>query len=123
MVRAWSIAKASAVLVVAELLGGCGRRAFDTTPEGVVREFFERIEHLQGDPKDARGVFELLSRPAQANLAERAKRASAASGKRMAPEQMLAPSHFFPRFQPRQWGTRAVGNRALVDVIGLDAAS
>jgi hypothetical protein len=107
------------------LLVGCGRKPPDATPEGVVREFLERMERVNGDPKDARAAFDLLAKPSQANLTERSKRASAAFGKRMSPEQMLAPSHYFPRFQPRQWSTRPLGNgkRALVEVLGLDPAS
>ncbi len=106
------------------LLIGCGRKPPDATPEGVVREFLERMERVNGDPKDARAAFELLAKPSQANLTERSKRASAAFGKRMSPEQMLAPSHYFPRFQPRQWATRPLGKqRAVVEVLGLDPAS
>jgi hypothetical protein len=108
-----------AALFVA-LLAGCGRKPFDATPEGVARELIERMERVQGDPKDARLVFDLLSRQAQTNLSDRARRASAASGKRMGPEQMIVPSHWFPRFQPRQWATRTAGNRAVVEMTGLD---
>ena len=112
------------ILLLASLgAAGCGRKPFDATPEGAVREFFERMERVHGDPKDARAVFDLLSRPAQASLVERSKRASAAFGKRLSPEQMLAPSHYFPRFQPRQWGTRVQGRRAVVELVGLDTAS
>jgi hypothetical protein len=112
----------SSVLLVAMslALGACGRKAFDSTPEGVTREYLERLERVQGDPKDARLVFDILSRAAQTNLSDRARRASGATGKRMGPEQMITPSHWFPRFQPRQWSTHAAGNRAVVEVLGLD---
>lgn len=112
-----------ALTACALLLSACGRRAPDTTPEGVVREMLERLEHVTGDPRDARAVFDLLSRAAQTNLSDRARRASAATGKRLGPEQMLAPSHFFPRFQPRQWSTKVAGNRAVVELVGLDPAT
>jgi len=102
---------------------GCNRKPFDATPEGVVREFLERMERVNGDPKDARAVFDLLSRPAQTSLSDRSRRASAAFGKRLGPEQMIAPSHYFPRFQPRQWTTRLRGRQATVELVGLDAAS
>ncbi|HEU4408314.1 MAG TPA: hypothetical protein VFS43_23830 [Polyangiaceae bacterium] len=103
-------------------LAACRRQPLDATPEGVVREFFDRMRRLQSDPKDARAVYELLSRPAQANLAERARRASAATGKRMGPEQMIAPAYFFPRFQAQRWSTRVAGERATVELLGVDPA-
>jgi len=111
------------LLPLAASLAACGRKPFDATPEGVTREFFERMERVHGDPKDARAAFDLLSRSAQTNLSDRARRASAATGKRMGPEQMIAPSHYYPRFAPRQWATRSAGDRAVVDVIGLDTDS
>jgi hypothetical protein len=124
--RALRIARSAglwASLALAPARSGCGRTPADATPEGVVREVLERLERVQGDPRDARAVFDLLSRSAQTNLSDRARRASAATGKRMGPEQMLAPSHYFPRFQPRQWSSRSAGNRAVVEVIGLDPST
>lgn len=109
--------------LVAAQLAGCEQKPFDATPDGTAREFLERLERLHGDPKDARAVFELLSKPAQAGLTERARRASAAFGKRLSAEQMLAPSHYFPRFQPRRWSTRSQGRRAVVELSGLDASA
>lgn len=113
------------ILALAALatLAGCNRKPPDATPEGVVREFLERMERVHGDPKDARAVFDLLSASAQTNLSDRARRASAAFGKRIGPEQMITPSHYFPRFHPRQWGTQIQGRRAAVELIGLDTAS
>jgi hypothetical protein len=105
---------------MALVLAGCGRKPVDATPEGVLREFLERIERVQGNPKDATMAYELLSKAAQAGLAERAKRASAALGTRVAPEQMIAPAHFFPRFQPRSWSTRVDGDKAFIQLVGLD---
>lgn len=104
-------------------LPACGRRPFDASPEGVAREFLERMDRVDGDPKAARAAFDLLGKAAQLALSDRARRASAATGKRMAPEQMIATSHFFPRFSPRQWSTRAAGDRAVVTVVGLDPAT
>jgi hypothetical protein len=108
-----------AALVV---VGGCRRQPVDATPEAVAREFLDRMRRLQSDPKDARAVYELLSKPSQANLVERAKRASAATGKRMGPEQMIAPAYFFPRFQAQRWTTRVAGERATVELSGVDPA-
>lgn len=111
------------VLVLALSLVACGRKPFDASPEGVAREFLERIERVDGDPKAARAAFDLLGKAAQLSLSDRARRASAATGKRMAPEQMIATGHYFPRFSPRQWSTRQAGDRAVVTVVGLDPAA
>lgn len=102
------------------LLSACGRKPADATPEGVVREFLERMERVQGNPKDTKAAIELLSKATQAGFAERAKRASAALGVRAGPEHMMAPSHFFVRFQPRSWSTQINGDRAYVTLLGLD---
>jgi hypothetical protein len=125
MVRVRPILLARSAVALALLAGsaGCNRKPFDATPEGVAREFLERMERVNGDPKDARAVFDLLSRAAQTSLSDRSRRASAAFGKRLGPEQMIAPSHYFPRFQPRQWTTRLRGRQATVELVGLDAAS
>jgi hypothetical protein len=125
MVRERPILLARSAVALALLAGsaGCNRKPFDATPEGVVREFLERMERVHGDPKDARAVFDLLSRPAQTSLSDRSRRASAAFGKRLGPEQMIAPSHYFPRFRPHQWTTRLRGRQATVELVGLDATS
>lgn len=110
-------------MAMSVVLSGCNRKPFDATPEGVVREFLERMERVNGDPKDARAVFDLLSKQAQTNLSDRSRRASAAFGKRLGPEQMIAPSHFFPRFQPRHWTIRLRAHQATVELVGLDASN
>jgi hypothetical protein len=116
---AWTICgPATALLVLATT--ACGQKPFDATPEGVAREFVSRMDAVRGESKDARAVFDLLSRPAQTNLSDRARRASAAAGKRIAPEQMIAPALFYPHFQPQKWSTRAQGIRAIVELQGID---
>jgi predicted small lipoprotein YifL len=111
------------VAATALALTGCGQKPFDATPEGVAREFVTRMDAVRGESKDARAVFDLLSRPAQTNLSDRARRASAAAGKRIAPEQMIAPALFYPHFQPQKWATRAQGIRAIVEIQGIDPSS
>jgi len=101
----------------------CKNKSYDDTPEGVAREFLERMDRMQGDPGDARKTFDLLSQSSQTNLSARARRASAAMGRRLGPESMLVPSHFYPRFQPRQWVVKGGKPRATVEITGVEPAT
>jgi hypothetical protein len=113
--------RAFAVLVTALslLMAACSSRSPTATPEGVVREFVERMRRVQGDPTDAKAAFELLSKNAQANLKARAERYGAASGKAIAPEAMIVPSLFVLRFEPQRYRARISGTYALVEAQGL----
>jgi hypothetical protein len=111
-----------ALVVAALALGGCGRRAPNATPDGAVRELVERMRRLHGDPTDAKAAYDLLSRHAQQNLAARAQRYSAASGKAIAPEAMLVPSRFLVRFEPQRFSAQVSGSHARVEVLGLLAS-
>lgn len=112
--------RAFVAAVVAAALGACSRRRPDATPEAVVREWIERMQRVHGSPDDARAAYELLSQGAKANLEERARRASAATGRKMEPEQMIVPSRFSLRFPPRQLTARVAGERAIVEAVGAD---
>ncbi len=111
---AWALAAALALAAT-----GCSRRPPNATPDGAVRELIERLGRLHGDPADAGAVYELLSRRAQENLAARAQRYSAATGKAIAPEAMIAPSRFQVRFEPQRYVAQIAGAHALVEVAGL----
>jgi hypothetical protein len=115
------MAKTITTLLVALALtsAGCGRRLPDATPDGAVRELVERLHRVHGDPADAHAAYDLLSKRTQANLSARAQRYSAASGKMIAPEAMLAPSRFLTRFEPQRYTAKIAGAYALVDVTGL----
>jgi predicted small lipoprotein YifL len=115
------MAKTIAALLMALTLtlAGCGRRPPNATPDGAVRELVERLRHVHGDAADARSAYELLSKRTQSNLSARAQRYSAASGKMIAPEAMLAPSRFLVRFEPQRYVAKIAGAHALVDVTGL----
>ncbi|WP_438009179.1 hypothetical protein WME89_11090 [Sorangium sp. So ce321] len=98
---------------------GCSRRPPSGTPDGAVKELVARLRQLHGDPADAKVAFELLSRRARDNLASRAQRYSAATGKAIAPEAMITPSRFLLRFEPQRYVAQIAGAHALVDVAGL----
>ena len=102
-------------LVVA---AGCEPEPVDARPERVVEEFIVRMQRVHGDPEAARAAYDLLWAETRANLVERAKRASAVSGRAIAPEEMLAPSRFSLRFKPRHYSAQVNGKWATVTVTG-----
>lgn len=100
------------------LLASCARRSDEDSPEAVVREFIDRMQRVHGDVERARAAYELLAAADRAKLAERANRASAAMGRAVQPEEMLAPSRFYLDFQPRSWSTEQGANWAVVTAEG-----
>ncbi|WP_441288114.1 hypothetical protein ACSRUE_39830 [Sorangium sp. KYC3313] len=110
---------AIALSVAALASAGCNRRPPSGSPDGAVRELVARLRQLHGDPADAKAAFELLSRRARDNLASRAQRYSAATGKAIAPEAMITPSRFLLRFEPQRYTAQIAGAHALVDIAGL----
>ncbi len=116
MNRFRSLAMSSTALA---LLAGSGcETERPQPPERVVEEFVARMQRVHGDPKTAREAYDLLWSEAQKNLSERAKRASAASGRKTAPEEMLAPSRFSLRYPPKRYTSVIQGEWALVTVTG-----
>ncbi|MFZ5895950.1 MAG: hypothetical protein ACOY0T_33145 [Myxococcota bacterium] len=113
--RARSLTLLSSLLITT---AGCEREPVDARPEQVVEEFAQRMQRVHGDPKSARAAYELLWVEARRNLAERAKRASAVAGRKIAPEEMLAPSRFSLKFVPKRYSATTEGDWALVAVSG-----
>jgi hypothetical protein len=111
-----------AVLVVSALTAatGCSRQPPESTPEGAVREFVERMRRVSGDPAEEKAAFGLLSKRAQENLAARAQRYSAATGKTIAPEAMIVPSRFTMRFELDNLAAQIIGPHALVRATGSE---
>ncbi len=110
------------VLSAAVALVACSREKLDDRPERVVEELIERLQRVHGNPKTARGAYELLWSDAKNNLSERAKRASALSGRKVAPEEMISPSHFTLRFRPENYSAAIQGDWAVVTITGEDPA-
>ncbi len=98
--------------------GACKSEPIDARPDTMVEEFVLRMQRVHGDPKTARPAFELLWSEAKRNLAERAKRASSVLGRKVAPEEMLAPSRFSLRYTPRRYDARVDGDWAIVTIAG-----
>ena len=100
---------------------GCAQHTEDGSPERAVQEFIDRMQRVHGDPQKAKAAYDLLAADARAKLAERAERASAAIGRVVRPEEMLAPSRFYLSFQPRSWSSREGPTWAIVSVEGESA--
>jgi hypothetical protein len=105
-----------AVWFLACACAGCEATPATEGPEEVVREFLTRMEQVHGDPADARSAYELMWSEARKNLGERAKRASAAAGRQVAPEEMIAPSRFSLTFLPQTYKVVVQGQWADVTV-------
>ena len=109
---------AAVLLVLCLAQASCEAEAKDSTPERVVQEFMDRMQRVHGDPHAARLAYELLWVDARRNLAERAKRASAVAGREIAPEEMLAPSHFSLAYRPKKLSAHTDGDWSEVTVTG-----
>lgn len=96
----------------------CAQRSEEDSPERAAQEFIDRMQRVHGDPQKSKAAFELLAAEARANLTERAERASAAVGRVVKPEEMLAPSRFYLSFQPRSWSTEQGAGWAVVTAVG-----
>ena len=118
LIRALRCGGAIGLLLVLGAITGCHREAVDEDPERLVGEFIFRMKRVHGDLKIGREAFELLWSPAQKNLTERASRASALAGRKLAPEEMIAPSRFSLRFEPRRMHVSQQGDVANVTIQG-----
>lgn len=104
--------------LLASALLACSRAAPDSTPEGAVRLWLEKMESGAEDPRTMKEAYALLGPRARANLEERADRASRGQGRRFEPHQMLAEGRFALRFRPKAMTSRTVGDEAWVEVRG-----
>lgn len=96
----------------------CSRSAPDSTPEGVVRLWLEKMESAADDSRAMKEAYALLGPRARANLKERADRASRGQGRRYEPHEMLAEGRFGLRFRPKTMTARTEGDEAWVEVKG-----
>jgi hypothetical protein len=112
-----------AALGIAILLASCGRRAPDATPEGALDAFLSACESASSDPRANAKAFALLAPSARHALEDRARRASAITGKAVSPEQLLSPAWTPIRFEVAKTTTTFDATGATVDVFGVEEAT
>lgn len=98
----------------------CTEETIDDRPERVVEELILRLHAVHGDPARGASALELLAADARENLEQRAARASAASGRRVTAAEMLVPSRFSVRFEPKRFSTEIRGRYSRVTILGDD---
>lgn len=101
-------------------VSGCKSEPESELPENVAKEFIDRMRRVHGDQASARAAYDLLWAEARDNLAERAKRATALAGRKVAPEEMIAPSRFVWRYEPKGYVAEIKGDWATVVLTGDD---
>jgi hypothetical protein len=101
-------------------IAGCSRSAPDSTPEGALRLWLERMEASTDDPRAMRDAYALLGPAARENLGVRARRMTTYTGKHAESEDMLAPGRFGLKFRPKSMKSTVAGDSATVDVQGSD---
>ncbi len=97
----------------------CSRHEPDSTPDGVVKLWLEKMEEAT-DPHAAHEAFELLGPKARANLQDRADLASKMQGRQESAEDMLAQGRFGLKFRPKSMTSAVQGDDAIVTVVGAD---
>ena len=105
------------------VLAACARVAPDSTPDGAVRLWLDKMETSTEDPRAMREAYGLLGPASRANLEERARRTSQLQGRRVEAWQMLADGRFGLRFRPKSMKASIVGDHATVEVLGNDPAT
>lgn len=78
----------------------CDAQNEQTGPAQVAQAFVSTMKQVHGDQEHAEAAFEMLWEPARKNLRERARRASALSGRELHPGELLVPSWFALHIDP-----------------------
>lgn len=112
--RTWVVALLPALALA------CSRPPPDATPEGVLREWIDRMNAEVDDPHEAVAAYALLSKGTHAELEKRAARASLIEGRHASGYEMLASGRFALRFTPKHFATTRAGDAATVTVTGDD---
>ena len=99
---------------------GCQKTTGDQAPGAVALNFVGAMRRLHGDVESGKLAYNLMWEPARKNLRERARRASALSGRELHPGELIVPSWFAMRLIPESYEQRIDGSWAQVTL--FDAA-
>jgi len=105
--KLWRFAWDVRLVAIGLLSLHCSRPAVDASPEGALLALIDQLEHASTDGSALRDAYELLGPQAQANLTQRAARASRSLGRRYEPHEMLADGLFTVHFTPKILTARA----------------
>lgn len=92
----------------------CQKEEAPVGPAMVVTEWITKMRQVHGDEQAGQDVVGLLWKPARDNLTERARRASALSGRELSPGELIAPSWFALHLVPEKTEQRIDGEWAEV---------
>jgi hypothetical protein len=107
-------------MAIALLLAACSRPPPDSTPDGALRLWIEKMEFQVNDPQKGKDAFALLGPQARQNLEERSQRASRAQGRRVEAWEMLAQGRFGLKFRPATMRPTTIGDTSTIEVAGDD---
>lgn len=107
-------------------MGLWGCQESDTTPPGpdaVLLQFTNAMRQVHGKPEAGDEAASLVWKPARDNLKERARRASALSGRELSAGELIVPSWFALYVSPERVEARIDGDWAEVTVFGSTGES
>lgn len=107
-------------VVVLGVLLGCREERRQDGPGDAALQLVATLRQVHGDPAVGQRAVGLLARAARENLEERARRASALSGRTVLPGEMLVPSFFSMHLNPVSHEERIEGDRAEVTFVARD---
>lgn len=95
----------------------CQSAPQDEGPGRVAWEFVMAMRRVHGDLEEGKTAYNMMWEPARKNLQERARRASALSGRELHPSEVIVPSWFALHLIPESYEERVDGNWAHVTLL------
>lgn len=111
------------LVICAALALSCQKAQGDQAPGAVALSFVSAMRRLHGDVDSAKVAYNLMWEPARKNLRERARRASALSGRELHPGELIVPSWFAMRLIPESYEQRIDGAWAQVTLFDASGHS
>jgi hypothetical protein len=104
------------ILLSSLVICGCEPAPTQEVPGRVALEFVSAMRRVHGDVEAGKAAYNLMWQPARKNLEERARRASALSGRELHPGELIVPSWFALRLMPESYEEHIDGEWAQVTV-------